>query len=250
MIRAAGHLALVLALTALTQLGGIAWALALMFRRRLLAFGLFYGLIWAAAFVLAPMAGRVPLPCFGEALRMQSPAYCLMMRHYVVPEMANLAHDTAQRMTTGYPDAMTLALDAGFPFLDGMPLLPHLSHHDGRKLDLAFYYMDRQGTYLPGKTRSPIGYWAFEEDRSGADPCPPALLTMRWNMGWLQPLWPDRPIEGRRSAALAQALLDDPRLGRMFLEPHLAKSFGLSDPRVRFQGCRAARHDDHIHIQL
>ena len=59
------------------------------------------------------------------------------------------------------------------------------------------------------------------------------------------------PLFRRRLAfALAQTLLDDPRLGRMLLEPHLDQRLGLSDPRLRFQGCRAARHDDHIHIQL
>ena len=78
---------------------------------------------------------------------------------------------------------MTLALDGGFPFLDGFPLLPRLSHDDGRKLDLAFL------------------------------------------------------------------LAADPAVERLFLEPHLQARLGLSDPRIRFPRCRAARHDDHIHVQ-
>jgi hypothetical protein len=93
-----------------------------------------------------------------------------------------------------------------------------------------------------------VGYWAFE--RVGGEQCPPRWPTLRWGMAWLQPLWPDRPIDSARTAALAQALLDDPRVGRMFLEPPLARALGLAAPTLRFQGCRAARHDDHIHIQL
>jgi hypothetical protein len=39
-------------------------------------------------------------------------------------------------------------------------------------------------------------------------------------------------------------------VAKIFVEPPLAAQLGLSDPKIRFQGCRAARHDDHIHIQL
>ena len=42
----------------------------------------------------------------------------------------------------------------------------------------------------------------------------------------------------------------DPRIGKIFLAPHLAAKFGSDAPKIRFQGCAAARHDDHIHIQL
>ncbi|MDG1408954.1 MAG: hypothetical protein P8Q50_14385 [Octadecabacter sp.] len=44
--------------------------------------------------------------------------------------------------------------------------------------------------------------------------------------------------------------ISDQRVGKIFIEPHLAQTLGLNDPKVRFQGCRAARHDDQIHIQL
>jgi hypothetical protein len=126
--------------------------------------------------------------------------------------------------------------------------LPHLSHDDGEKLDFAYYYSDPDGVYLPGRTRSPIGYWAFEP--AVEEQCPPAWLTLRWGMGWLQPLFPDRRLEPRRTAALVQALLDDPRTANVFFEPPLAARMGLAHPRLRFQGCRAARHDDHVHVQL
>jgi hypothetical protein len=39
-------------------------------------------------------------------------------------------------------------------------------------------------------------------------------------------------------------------LGKVFVEPHLRERLGVSGDVIRFQGCAAARHDDHIHIQL
>ncbi len=247
--RLAGHAVVVAGLTVLTQLGGLAWLLARMTRRPWRMFPLAYLAIWALAQVAAPLAGRQPLPCFGEPLRMQSAFYCVAMRNFVTPELAAVAQDAAERVAAGFPGTVTLALDGSFPFLAGMPLLPHLSHDDGEKLDLAFFYHDDSGAYLPGRTRSPVGYFAFE-DPPGPDACPPAFPTLRWDLAWLQPLWPGRPLDGPRTAALVRALLDDPRVGRMFLEPWLAAELGLAGAKLGFQGCRAARHDDHIHVQL
>jgi hypothetical protein len=247
MVRAALHLTVICGLTVLTQVGGFAWALSLLVKRRLAAFAVIYAALWLGAVTFAPFAGRVPLPCTGEPLRMQSPAYCLMLRHFVTPELAAVAQDAAETVATDYPGTLTLVLDGGFPFLDGMPLLPHLSHDDGEKLDFAFFYTE-DGRYLPGKTRSPIGYWAFETlDHPN---CPPAFPTLRWDLAWLQPLWPDRPLEPQRTKALIQAFLDDLRVGRVFVEPPLALALDVQGPSLGFQGCRAARHDDHIHIQL
>jgi hypothetical protein len=245
MIRILGHTTLILFLTLLTQLGGIAWVIALVFRRRLLTFLLAYTALWAAAYTLSP---REALPCFGEPLRLQSPLYCALNRHYVTADLAAIAQDAAAHMATSQPGTITLALDGSFPFLTGMPLIPHLSHDDGEKLDLAFYYTDPAGTYLPGLTRSPLGYFAFE--MTPPEECPANTLTLRWNLGWLQPLWPDRRLDAPRTTALIQHLTADPRVGKIFVEPPLAARLGLSDPKIRFQGCRAARHDDHIHIQL
>ena len=36
----------------------------------------------------------------------------------------------------------------------------------------------------------------------------------------------------------------------LLLEPHLKTRLKLEKyDKIRFQGCRAARHDDHIHVQ-
>ncbi|MBM7068074.1 hypothetical protein IU397_10820 [Actibacterium sp. 188UL27-1] len=241
------HVSAFVILTLLTQVGGLAWLAALAVRPRIVSFAGAYLALWLITPFAAAAFGRVPMPCSDEAGLRTKAIYCALNRHYVTPDLRHAAIQAAQTVAETFPGTHTIALDAGFPFLDGMPLLPHLSHDDGRKLDLAFYYTDPASQYLPGQTRSPLGYWAFE---TGPSTCTRQFPTLRWNMDLLQPLWPDRPLEGARTTALVQALIADPRIGKILIEPHLETRLGLGHSKLRFQGCRAARHDDHIHIQL
>jgi len=261
-----GHLLAILCLTALTQVGGLVWLLALLLRRVLPGSGrpvflvLFLGLYAAATFAiqnLAPMAGRVALPCFSEgALVLRSPVFCALNRNYVAPELARAAQAYADHMAEAFPGTRTLALDANFPFVAGFPLLPHLSHDDGRKLDLALYYQDEQGTFRNGETRSPIGYFAFQQpDANAPQPCADRRrwLTLRWDLDWLQGTFPDWQLEPDRMREALHWLSSDGQalgVGKIFIEPHIPAGLGISNDVIRFQGCRAARHDDHIHIQL
>ncbi len=242
------HLLGIFALTLLTQIGGIAWALALLFRRRLPAFaGLYLGLTVLAVWT-APLLGRSALSCFETGpLQMQSWVYCATNRNYAAPELWQVMQEAAATVEAAYPGTRTLVLDAGFPFLTGFPLLPHLSHDDGEKIDLAYYYADAAGDYYPGQTRSPLGYFAFEQGESN---CPDHWLSLRWDLAWLQPLWKTYGLDPARNRILIETLVDDRRIGKIFVEPHLQESLGLSGSKIRFQGCRAARHDDHIHVQL
>ena len=262
----------VAALTLLTQLGGVIFLVAFVIGKRASAQGglealavtvLFVGLYAGSSLsvvpALAKFSGRVPLPCSGvpaHAYRAASPLYRVFNRHYVDPRLLELVEALSSEIARAYPGAVTLYLDANFPLLDGFPLPPHLSHHDGRKLDLAFYYASEQGTYLPGLMRSPIGYWAFEEPRPG-DPAPCAESTgwptLRWDMVFLERFYPQRSLEPERTRTALQWLVrSGPSFGveKIFIEPHLAARLGVSSRLLRFQGCRAARHDDHIHIQV
>ncbi len=237
----------VLFLTALTQIGGLAWLLALFFRRRVLAFVAAYAALAGAALLIAPQFGRVGVTCWRDGpLQVQSWGYCLANRTYLASELLSALENAAEDVAAQYPGTVTQLLDAGFPFGEGFPLLPHLSHDDGRKADLAFYYTDAVG-YVPGLTRSPVGYFAFEQ---GPSDCPDVWPTLRWDLDALQPLFPDVGFEPERTRVLVANLAGDPRIGRMFLEPHLASSLGVRGEKVRFQGCRAARHDDHLHVEL
>lgn len=246
-MRFLGHATLITLLTLLTQLGGLAWALALFFRRRLLAFALGYTLLWGAALVIAPLFGRVPLSCTADGpLQMRAWVFCLANRNYMAPELRDTLADAATALNQDYPGSPLQVLDANFPFFTGFPLLPHLSHDDGEKADIAFFYR-RDGAYAPGFTPSPVGYFAFEP---GPTDCPPVRLSLRWDLGWLQPLWPAHGLDTDRTALVLRLLAGDARIKRIFIEPHLKARLRVQGATIGFQGCRAARHDDHIHVQL
>ena len=247
MARTASHALIFVFLTLLTQLGGLAWLFTICFKRRVLVFVSAYLALSIGALMVAPMFGREPIPCMSEGtFKMKSTLYCALNRQYVTPELKAVLQDFSTKMEQKFPQTTTLVLDANFPFISGFPLLPHLSHSDGRKVDLAFFY-ESDGKFLPGTTRSPIGYIAFED---GPTDCPNNTLTLRWDFAWLQRFWPEYHLEPRRMKTALQLLSDDERVGKVFIEPHLKSRFQAQNSKIRFQGCRAARHDDHIHLQL
>lgn len=110
-------------------------------------------------------------------LQVQSWFYCATNRNYVSPQVAEVLVDAAVAVDHAYPGSKTLVLDANFPFLTGFSLLPHSSHNDGEKVDLAFYSRDESG-YLSGQTRSPIGYFVFEP---GVSECPDAWPALEFS---------------------------------------------------------------------
>src|SRR5207249_8987320 len=104
--------------------------------------------------------------------------------------------------------------------------------------------------------RSPVGYWAFEQPAAG-DPSPcsaQSMLSLRWNLDILQDKFPDRMLEPHRTSAALRWLLSEGlrfNVDRIFIESYLVARLGAqASPVLGFQGCRAARHDDHIHIQI
>lgn len=261
-------------LTLLTQIGGLAlilgWLLATLFgsaragtfRRKLELFGGFaLTYLVLTIFIVPPLAsigGRVPLACASGpnyAYSAGNTLYCALNRNYVDARLRSLLENLSRHMNVAYPGTRTLYLDANFPFFDGFPLLPHLSHDDGRKLDLGFYYTDAAGRYLPGVLRSPIGYWAFEQParREDAACSGNSWLTLRWDMDWLQPLLPGYRLDVERTRAAVNWLTSSGRefgVERLFMEPHMAQKLSVTSPILKFQGCKAARHDDHIHVQV
>jgi hypothetical protein len=60
----------------------------------------------------------------------------------------------------------------------------------------------------------------------------------------------DFTFDSVRTKALASLFASSPSIGKIFIEPHLKTRLNLSSDKIRFHGCRAVRHDDHIHVQL
>ena len=156
-----------------------------------------------------------------------------------------------QAMAGRFPGSGVTILEGSFPFFDGFPLPPHLSHHDGRKVDLAYFYRDASGQPIARGSPSPIGYFHFQQPRSGdREPCAGRFTPLRWDFGWLQPKAPAWVLDEERTRAMILWLKARPEVTRIFIEPHLADRLGVGGGKVRFQGCQAARHDDHLHVEV
>ena len=101
--------------------------------------------------------GLVPLPCAETGpLRPHTRGYCLARRHYVRagPRAALLAAATA--LQARYPGTVIRYMEGSWP-AGTRPMPPHLSHGDGRQLDLALFYVDRRGR--PLERADPFGLW-------------------------------------------------------------------------------------------
>ena len=266
-LRVAFRCIIFILLTLLTQIGGIVYLaillLAKVFKWRskfilLIIFVVGYASTSFATSYISPLLGRYPVSCSGSqtaTLKIAHPLYCVLNRHYVTKDVLVLLEKASEAVDTKFNGTQTLVLDANFPFLDGFPLLPHLSHDDGRKVDLAFYYQDGKGGYLPGTMKSPIGYWGYTQPREG-EPAPCATynkLSLRWDFDFLQSALPRYELEQTRTAFLLNWLTSEGQqygFEKVLLEPHIKSRLGLKSDLIRFQGCRAARHDDHIHLQI
>lgn len=197
-------------------------------------------------------AGLVSLPCDGSTpLNPVADRYCRADRHYVSPAAREALIAAANAMAAGYPGEVLRFMDASGP--DGVkPLPPHRSHGDGRQIDLALYYTDRQGVPLKAfpDTSKHGGYWPAEPPRPGEQvACPQGRIGPAE-----KPDPPaDRPwrLDEARTKALIQTLIADRKVRRVLIEPHLERRLGLwGHPKIRFAGCQAARHDDHIHVDF
>lgn len=199
--------------------------------------------------LLARPFGRQSLPWFATSklpLRPRSLIYPLTFRNYAKPELIEILKRNSVSFAKKNPGAKVDYLDACFPF-PGVPMLPHLSHKDGKKVDLCFVYKDRESG-CPTRSPSAIGYWIYEQPRSFDKSYPANLL--RWDMSWIQGLNRHRVLDEPKSRELIAQFSRESRIEKMFLEPHLQQRLGVGGGKVRFQSVRAARHDDHIHLQI
>jgi murein endopeptidase len=194
-------------------------------------------------------AGLVRLPCRSEAhLKVANdPLYCMRDRNWVTPRGQAVMRDVADEVAQKHPGSVVMYMEASWPS-GKRPMPPHLSHGDGRQIDVALFYQSLEGKPLP-RPPNPAGYFAYEPPRpSDPRPC----------KGVKRPGPNDDPPKDRkwrldeeRTRDLIRALLADKRVRRLLLEPHLKRRLGFADdPRIRFLGCNTMRHDSHVHVDI
>ena len=174
-MKSALNIILIIILTVLTQIGGLVylfvWLVAIRYKLKsrgqiAVMFLLLYALI-TFLFVpyLAPLAGREKVRDT-QVVRAHSFVYHVLNRNYVVPEINILLDSVSIAFADRHPEIQIVHLDAGFPFFDGFPLLPHLSHNDGKKIDFTFIYESSSGI-INNKKKSRSGYGVYVEPAEG-----------------------------------------------------------------------------------
>ena len=264
---------LVILLTVLSQVGGMVYLLSriaypmihrkisnkwlVLVSESLLFLMLYLFSVFVAVPLIARPLGRVALPIVAKGhVQPVNILTCLLNRHYVTPVLYQATFEVAGKMNNKYPGTITCYMDACFPFIKGFPLLPHLSHHDGRKLDLAFCYKDKKTGQIMNDTPSFIGYGVSVDPLPGETDMPGACHEKGFRKyGLLQKIIPQGKkgqykFDEKRTRYLIVLLTQQAQVGKIFIEPHICERLGLSGNKIVFHGCHAVRHDDHIHFQL
>lgn len=271
-VKALGLLLVFVLLTIITQVGGILFLfwlpIGILINRKLkdslqreivkpLSFICLY---IVATFSIIPMIaksfGRVPIGSTSHIQPLTMWTF-LLNRHYVRPTLKQALEMTAGQMNEAFPGTQIAYLDANFPFMNGFPLIPHLSHNDGKKLDIAFFYK-RASTdeRLNGLAPSWMGYGVHEGPLKGEVNMPNECANKgNWQYGFMERIIPQykkevMPFDGERTRAIISLLVAQPAVSKIFIEPHLKTRLRLNSQKIRFHGCQAVRHDDHIHMQI
>lgn len=253
-----------LVLTIVTQVGGLAYLLSLVLNTKwkarikgkplmtFISMYFFFNLVVNP--LLAPLLGREPVVSL-MGIKPVSFVTILLNRNYVRPALNEVLVSVANSLKEGRTGVEIRYLDANFPFLDGFPLLPHLSHNDGGKIDLSLVYQTPDGKVTNLK-KSLSGYGVFEGPK--ADEFDQTNYCKQ--KGFYQYDYPKYLTFGRHNTELTfseqgtkiliKVLLRQKAISKIFLEPHLKARLDLTNLKLRFQGCKAVRHDDHIHAQL
>ncbi len=251
-------------LTMLTQIGGLFYFIAEIIiskkskNYRLKKISWFIGLYLFSTFFIVPYIA----PLFGrekiistEFIQSCTVLTKLSNRNYVTPELNISLQNIARTIHQKNSGIKLIYLDANFPFIDGFPLPPHLSHNDGKKIDISFIYENNDGL-ITNKKPALFGYGIYEEpspiEYNQIEVCKKKgywqydfakYLTFGVSNNQLK-------LSKKATKDLLLAIVNQKEVGKVFIEPHLKNRLSIQHPKIRFHGCQAVRHDDHIHLQL
>ena len=143
---------LVCFLTITTQIGGIVYLLSLViskkwnkklkFKTSIIFIGLYLLSTLIIIPLIAPVFGREKVK-HSEKIKPTNYMTVLLNRNYVKPKLNDLLSDTAKKLNG--TNITIHYLDANFPFINKFPLLPHLSHNNGKKIDISLVYETKNG---------------------------------------------------------------------------------------------------------
>ena len=265
MIKSFLHIILVIILTIVTQIGGLLWILNFGFYKvrgikktlayRVVTFLLLY--LITTFFIVPPLAklnNRVHLPISKSgSLIPHNIITPLLNRHYVKPKLKSDLAEISKRVNFENKDFKVSYLDANFPFIDGFPLLPHLSHSDGRKIDLSFFYTKNT---KPSKHKPSISGYGYFVDlkKDESDQTEICKSKGYWQYDFTKYLTlgsrDDLEFDIQRTKKLIQLLVKAESTHKILIEPNIKTRLQLTNDKIRFQGCHAVRHDDHLHYQV
>ena len=251
-------------MTVLTQIGGIVYLISTLLiikhteKKRLKRLGVFICLYLFTTFLiiphLAPVFGRERIK-ESDFIKAHSFFYKLANRNYVRPELNRAISKIANGLEKKNSGIKLVYLDANFPFIDKFPLLPHLSHNDGKKIDVSLIYKNPNGQ-LTNKKPSISGYGANEGPTNKEYD---QITVCKKKGNWLY----DFPkymtlgtinkqieLSEKGTRDLVNLIVEQNEIGKLFIEPHLKSRMHLKSGKVRFHGCQSVRHDDHIHFQM
>ena len=260
LVKFLGVLLVICLLTLITQIGGLLFLVCyLVFRKNKVKLVLSFVVLYlVGTFLLVPLIA----PVFGrekikttKSVKLHIFLTSLTNRNYVVPQVNDVLSQVSKGLQKSYPKIHIHCLDANFPFWDGFPLLPHLSHNDGKKLDISLIYQDEKGRVVNDKP-SRSGYGIFEVPKSNEyDQIAVCKRKGYWQYDFpkyltLGELTPDLNMSSKATKKLLIEILKIKEVSKVFVEPHLRSRMQLTHPKLRYHGCKAVRHDDHIHLQV
>ena len=258
-------------LSLLTQVGGFIYCISFLtysflkwgklegykeaIRRRIFHIFIYLLFTFIIVPIIATSFGRVPLPVISEKnLGPRTIWTVLLNRHYVRPALKEMALEVSETMGEKYPGIRINYFDANHPFLKGYPLVPHLSHNDGKQLDLGFIYNDVASGSLSAETPSAIGYGISEEPRKN-EIDEPSKCSFNKTYSLMDRIYPkgsksDYIFNEAITADLIGSFAKRENVTKVFLEPHLKSRLKLHSGKIGPAGCGAVRHDDHFHVRI